>query len=97
MSHASNITAGVYGKVIALLAPLFVDTASGDPQAARLAAIATLEGHSPCNDTELRLVAVVTAFGLAALDAPSRASNPDLTDNQVLRRQAPGSRGAGRN
>jgi hypothetical protein len=85
MSHASTITAGVYSKVIAFLAPLFLDTAFGDPQAARLTATATLDSHKPRNDTELRLAALIMAFSLGALDALSRAANPDLTDNQVLR------------
>jgi len=85
MATASNITPGVYSKVIAFLAPLFLDAAAQDPQAARLTAIATLDAHNPRNDTELRLIALITAFSLGALDALSRAANPDLTDNQAMR------------
>lgn len=85
MASAANITPGVYSKVIAFLAPLFLDATSQDPQAARLTAIATLDAHKPRNDTELRLVALITAFSLGALDALSRAANPELTDAQALR------------
>ena len=88
MSQSSNVTAGVDSKVIAFLAPLFLDATGGDQQAARLTAIATLDSHKPRNDTELRLAVLITAFGIDALSAMSRAANPEPADSQVLRLQA---------
>jgi hypothetical protein len=88
MSQQPNITAVVFDKVIAFLAPLFLDASGGDPQTARLTAMSTLRDYDPRNDQELRLAALATAFTLAALDALSRAANPDLTDTQVLRLRA---------
>jgi hypothetical protein len=82
MSHASNITPGVYSRVIAFLAPLFLDPATGDAQAARLTAIAALDKETPRNDTELRLAALALAFSLGALDAVSRTADPGLTVSQ---------------
>ncbi len=85
MSHAPAITDVVFAKIVAFLAPLFLDTCCGDIEAARASAAAVLASYNARNDHELRLAALTLAFSLGALDALARAVNPELTDNQVLR------------
>ncbi|MFL5253707.1 MAG: hypothetical protein ACJ8AI_12570 [Rhodopila sp.] len=78
------ITAVILEKILAFLAPLFLDVA-GDISTAREAARVLLESYSPRTDRELRHAALVIAFSFAALDALSRSVNSELTVNQVLR------------
>jgi len=79
------ITPPVLEKILSFLAPLFLDTAKGDPTAARDAASAILGSYEARTDRELRLAALAIAFGFGALDALSRASDKNLPVNQVLR------------
>src|SRR5690349_4198649 len=85
MHRAHAITAVILEKILAFLAPLFLDVAGGDTGAAREAARIMLESYGPRTDRELRHAALVIAFSFAALDALSRSANSDLTVNQVLR------------
>jgi hypothetical protein len=52
--------------------------------AAREAVRATLVDYRTRTDDELRLAALVVAFGFGALDALSRAASPDLTLEAVM-------------
>jgi hypothetical protein len=72
-------------KILAFLAPLFLDAASGDAAAARAAARALLAEYNARTDNELRRAALIIAFDFGALDALSRSVADDLTLNQVLR------------
>jgi hypothetical protein len=78
------ITDAVLDKILVLLAPLFRDVAPDD-DAARAAAQATLASYGVRDDRELRFAALSIAFSFGALDALSRAAEPDLPPNQVLR------------
>jgi hypothetical protein len=77
-------TAAFQDKILTLLAPLFLVATGGDVDAARETVRATLIGYRARTDDELRLAALVVAFGFGALDALSRASNPDLTLDAVM-------------
>jgi hypothetical protein len=83
--HAPTITAVILEKILAFLAPLFLDPASGDTAAARETARALLAEHNPRTDRELRRAALIIAFDFGALDALSRSIANDLSLNQVLR------------
>ncbi len=85
MSRPVTITDAVLAKLVAFLAPLFVDAAGGDTAAARQTAASVLASYNARTDTELRFVALIVAFSFAALDALSRSADPTLTTNQVLR------------
>ena len=85
MSRPVTITDAVLAKLVAFLAPLFVDAAGGDTAAARQTAASVLASYGARTDTELRFVALIVAFSFAALDALSRSADPTLTTNQVLR------------
>jgi hypothetical protein len=84
MSHPATITAAVFEKILAFLAPLFLIAAS-DLDTAREAAGAILASYGARTDRELRFAALSIAFGFGALEALSRASDPALALNQVLR------------
>ena len=85
--RAPTITEVILDKILAFLAPLFLDAASGDTAAAaaRNAARALLAEYNPRTDSELRRAALIIAFDFGALDALSRSVADDLTLNQVLR------------
>ncbi|MDR3532259.1 MAG: hypothetical protein P4L90_17115 [Rhodopila sp.] len=85
MPHPATITAAVFEKILAFLAPLFVGAGTGDIGAAREAASATLSSYGARTDRELRLAALSIAFAFGALDALSRAADPELALNQVMR------------
>jgi hypothetical protein len=84
MHRASAITTVILDKILAFLAPLFLDVA-GDIGAAREAARALLESYEPRTIRELRHAALAIAFSFGALDALGRSANSELTLNQVLR------------
>lgn len=84
MSFPAAMTAIVVDKILAYLAPLFLD-ATGDLAAAREAAGALLASFGARTDRELRLAALTLAFSFGALDALGRAANPELGLNQVMR------------
>jgi hypothetical protein len=77
-------TAAFQDKILTLLAPLFLVATGGDVGAARETVRATLVDYRARTDDELRLAALVVAFGFGALDALSRAANPDLTLEAVM-------------
>ncbi len=77
-------TSAFQDKVLTLLAPLFLVATRGDVGAAREAVRTTLVGYRARTDDELRLAALVVAFGFGALDALSRATSPDLTLEAVM-------------
>jgi hypothetical protein len=77
-------TVAFQDKVLTLLAPLFLAATSGDMGAARETVRATLADYRARTDDELRLAALVVAFGFGALDALSRATSPDLTLEAVM-------------
>jgi hypothetical protein len=77
-------TTAFQNKILALLAPLFLVATGGDVGAAREAVRATLVDYRARTDDELRLAALVVAFGFGTLDALSRAANPDLTLDAVM-------------
>jgi hypothetical protein len=79
------MTATVFEKIIAFLAPLFLDTAAGDIVAARQAASASLAAYGTLNDRQARLAALSIAFSFGALDALSRAADRDLPISHVIR------------
>jgi hypothetical protein len=85
MPFPPAVTASVLAKILAVLAPLFLDAAGNDPEAARHAASDTLASYGPRNDREIRLAALIVAFSFAALDALSRAAEPGLSVSMVLR------------
>lgn len=85
MSPASTVTDAILTKIVAFLAPLFLDTCCGDIEIARATAATVLASYNARTDHELRLAALILAFSLGALDALARAVNPELTENQVLR------------
>jgi hypothetical protein len=78
------ITAAVLDKILAFLAPLFRDV-TPDDAAARKVARSTLDSYGARDDRELRFAALSIAFSFGALDALSRAAQPDQPPNQVLR------------
>src|SRR3954469_22274628 len=82
MRHA--ITVVILDKILAFLAPLFLDVA-GDIGAAREAARTLLASYDPRTNRELRHAALALAFSFGALDALSRSIASELTVNQVLR------------
>lgn len=84
-SKPRSFTAAALDKTLGFLALLFLDSPDGDIIAARRAASEVIASYSPRTDRELRFVALIIAFGFGALDALSRAVDPVLTVNQVLR------------
>jgi hypothetical protein len=85
MHRAPAITAVILDKILAFLAPLFLDVAAGDTEAAKAAAHALLASYNPRTDHELRHAALIIAFSFGALDALSRSAGAELSLNQVLR------------
>jgi hypothetical protein len=85
MHRAPAITAVILDKILAFLAPLFLDVAAGDTEAAKQAAHSLLASYNPRTNQELRHAALIIAFGFGALDALSRSDDGELTLNQVLR------------
>jgi len=85
MTPLGTITTPVLDKMIAFLAPLFLDTMDASLATARHAAARMLASYDARTDQELRLAAEIIAFGFGALDALRRAANPDLSTKEVLR------------
>jgi hypothetical protein len=85
MPHPATITTPVLEKIIAFLAPLFLDTVAGNLPAARQAASDTLLSYGTLNDRQARLAALSIAFSFGALDAMSRATDTTLPVSQVIR------------
>jgi hypothetical protein len=85
MSHPTSITPAIFEKILAFLAPLFLGAGTSDIATAREAASAILASYGARTDRELRFAALSIAFGFGALESLSRASDPALALNQVLR------------
>jgi hypothetical protein len=85
MLNPAAFTAAVHDRLLVLLAPLFLTVVAGDTEAARNAARDLLASYNPRNNRDLRLAALAIAFSFGALDALSRAADPDLPINQILR------------
>ncbi len=83
--QSATITAALLDRIIRLLAPLFLDATAGDLIAARDAARGMLASYNSRDDEELRLHALVIAFGFGALDALAQAAGSGLSLNQVMR------------
>jgi hypothetical protein len=85
MSQPATITAAILDKILAFLAPLFLVATTGDIGAAQEAASAMLASYSPRTNRELRFAALSIAFAFGALETLSKAADPELALNQVLR------------
>jgi hypothetical protein len=85
MSNAASFTPAVLDRILAFLAALFLPSTAGNLEAARDAAGALLASYEVRTDRQLRLAALAIAFSFGALDSLSRAAEPDLPVNQVLR------------
>jgi hypothetical protein len=85
MSQPATITAAIFDKILAFLAPLFLVAATGDIGAAQEAASAMLGSYNPRTNRELRFAALSIAFAFGALETLSKAADPELALNQVLR------------
>jgi hypothetical protein len=85
MSQPATITAAILDKILAFLAPLFLVATTGDIGAAQEAASAMLASYNPRTNRELRFAALSIAFAFGALETLSKAADPELALNQVLR------------
>jgi hypothetical protein len=85
MSQPATITAAIFDKILAFLAPLFLVAATGDIGAAQEAASAMLASYNPRTNREMRFAALSIAFAFGALETLSKAADPELALNQVLR------------
>jgi len=85
MPHPATITASVFEKILAFLTPLFVGAQTIDIGVARESASGMLASYGARTNRELRFAALSIAFGFGALEALSRAANPELALNEVLR------------
>jgi hypothetical protein len=65
MSQPVALTPAFLDKLLTVLAPLFLTAAGGDMGTAREAVRSTLASYLARNDNQLRLAALVLAFGLA--------------------------------
>ena len=83
--HPATITSTVLERILAFLAPIFLSAAGGDNDTAREAARSALACYDARTNRELRLAALAVAFSFGALDALSKAADPELTINQVMR------------
>ncbi len=83
--QSATITAIVLERILAFLAPIFLSAAGGNDDVAREAARSALACYNARTNRELRLAALTVAFSFGALDALSKAANPDLAINQIMR------------
>jgi hypothetical protein len=84
MSQPAVITPAFLDRILTLLAPLFLGATGGDMAAARDTVRSTLASYHVRTDNEVRLAALVVAFGFGALDALSKAANRELSLDQVM-------------
>jgi hypothetical protein len=77
-------TSAFQDRILTLLAPLFIEATGGDMAAARETVRSTLASYHARTDNEVRLAALVVAFGFGALDALSKAANRDLSLDEVM-------------
>jgi hypothetical protein len=84
MSQPIAVTPDFLNKILTLLAPLFLAATDGDMGAAQEAAHHALIDYGARTDDELRLAALVVAFGFGSLDALSKAADKDLSLDEVM-------------
>ncbi len=85
MTRSSTVSATVLEQLVTFLIPLFIGQSPDDPGTARQAARQTLTSYGAETDREIRLAALIVAFGFGALDALAKAAEPGLPMNLVLR------------
>ncbi len=71
--------------IITYLTPMFLATAGGDVQYARMAATEAVKGYRAREHVDLLYIAQIIAFGLAILDSLNRSMADNLSVTQVLR------------
>jgi hypothetical protein len=71
--------------IITYLTPMFLATAGGDVQYARMAATEAVKAYKAREHVDLLYIAQIIAFGLAILDSLNRSMADDLSVTQVLR------------
>jgi hypothetical protein len=71
--------------IITYLTPMFLATAGGDTQHARMAATEAVKAYTARGHVDLLYIAQIIGFGLAILDSLNRSMADDLSVTQVLR------------
>ena len=71
--------------IITYLTPMFLATAGGDVQHARMAATEAVKAYTAREPVDLLYIAQIIAFGLAILDSLNRSMADNLSVTQVLR------------
>ncbi len=71
--------------IITYLTPMFLATAGGDVQYARMAATEAVKAYKAREHGDLLYIAQIIAFGLAILDSLNRSMADNLSVTQVLR------------
>ena len=71
--------------IITYLTPMFLATAGGDVQYARMAATEAVKAYKAREHVDLLYIAQIIAFGLAILDSLNRSMADNLSVTQVLR------------
>ena len=71
--------------IITYLTPMFLATAGGDVQYARMAATEAVKAYKAHEHVDLLYIAQIIAFGLAILDSLNRSMADNLSVTQVLR------------
>jgi hypothetical protein len=85
MSLFPSITAIFLDTIIGPLVPWFLTAADGDIKAARHTVISMLASYNVETEEELRLAAEIVSFSFGIMEALSKAMDPDLPLNAVLR------------
>ena len=74
--------------VVTILAPMFLTTAGGDIDFARMAALETVNAYRTRNNADLIFIAQIIGFGLCALGSLSLSMADELTISMILRLRA---------
>ena len=85
MSLAKTFPTAILETVLTRLAPLFLNGAAGDMNAAREAASQMLTAYHPQTEDELHLAANIVGFSFQALEALAQAATPDMPLTRTLR------------
>ncbi len=85
MSLAKTFPTAILETVLTGLAPLFLNGAAGDTNAAREAASQMLTAYDPQTEDELHLAANIVAFSFQALEALAQAATPGMPLTRTLR------------
>jgi hypothetical protein len=84
MSQSSAITPAFLDRILTLLVPLFLAATGADMGVARETVRSTLADYRARNYNEVRLAALVVAFGFGALEALGNAADRALSLDQVM-------------